>query len=156
MALVRFRPFANAVDPFRDLSDIQSEVNRLFDNFFGTPSQGQATGLDRVWAPAVDMYETKDELVVAAELPGLNEKEIHLSISGDMLTIKGERQWSREVKQEQYYRGERSFGRFERTLPLPIPVQADKVKATYHDGVLTVTLPKVDEIKPKEIKINLA
>jgi HSP20 family protein len=156
MALVRFRPFQNTVDPFRDLNDIQSEVNRLFDNFFSRPTQGQGTGMDRVWAPAVDMYETKDELVVAAEIPGLNEKDIHLSISGDMLTIRGERQWNRETKQEQYYRGERWFGRFERTLPLPIPVQADKVKATYRDGVLTVMLPKAEEIKPKEIKIELA
>jgi HSP20 family protein len=156
MALVRFRPFGSALDPFRDLTDIQSEVNRLFDNFFGRPSQGQATGMNRVWTPAVDMYETKDELVVAAELPGLNEKEIHLSISGDMLTIKGERQWTREVKQDQDYRGERWFGRFERTLPIPIPVQADKVKATYRDGVLTVTLPKAEELKPKEIKIEVA
>jgi HSP20 family protein len=156
MALVRFRPFGTAVDPFRDMSDIQSEVNRLFDNFFGRPSQSQGSGMERVWAPAVDMYETRDELVVTAEVPGLNEKDIHLSITGDMLTIKGERNWNEEVKQEQFYRSERWFGRFERSLPLTVPVQADKVKASYRDGVLTVKLPKAEEIKPKEIKIDLA
>jgi len=156
MALVRFRPFSPAVDPFRDLSDIQSEMNRLFDGFFGRPSQvGQVGGMERVWAPAVDMYETKDELVITAELPGLTEKDIQLSITGDMLTIRGERRWDQEVKQDNYYRGERWFGKFERALPLPIPVQAEKVKASYRDGVLTVTLPKAEEIKPKEIKIDV-
>jgi HSP20 family protein len=154
MALVRFRPLGNAVDPFSDVSDIQSEVNRLFDSFFGRPSQ--VGGLERVWAPAVDMYETKDELVIAAELPGLNEKDIHLSISGDVLTLRGERTWNQEVKQENYYRGERWFGKFERSVPLPMPVQADKVRASYRDGVLTVKLPKVEEIKAKEIKIDVA
>ena len=108
-----------------------------------------------MWAPPVDVYETKDELVIAAEVPGLNQKDIHLSITGDVLTLKGERPWKPEVEQGNYYRNERWSGRFERTLPLPIPVQAAKVKATYRDGVLTVTLPKADEIKPKEIKIDL-
>jgi len=149
MALVRFRPQGFTVDPFRDLSDIRSEMNRLVDGFFGGPSQ--VGGMERVWAPPVDMYETEDELVVTAELRGLNEKDIHLSITGDMLTLRGERGWN----QENYYRGERWFGKFERALPLPIPVQADKVKASYRDGVLTVTLPKVEEIKPKEIKIDV-
>jgi len=153
MALVRFRPFSESLEPFRDVSDIQHEVNRLFDSFFGRP--GQMPSRERTWMPAIDMYETKDELVVTAELPGLNEKEIHLSITGDMLTLRGERQWNKEVKQDSYYRGERWFGKFERAMPLPIPVQADKVKATYRDGVLTVTLPKVEEIKPKDIKIEV-
>ncbi len=153
MAIVRFRPFSQALDPFRDFGDIQTEVNRLFDNFLGRPAQ--AGGMERVWAPAVDMYETKDELVVTAELPGLNEKDIHLSITGDMLSIRGERQWNQEVKQESYYRGERWYGKFERTLPLPMSVQADKVTASYRDGVLTIKLPKVEEIKSKEIKIDV-
>jgi HSP20 family protein len=153
MALVRFRPLSESLEPFRDVSDIQHEVNRLFDGFFGRPSQTPSR--ERAWMPAVDMYETKDELVVTAELPGLSEKEIHLSIIGDVLVLKGERQWDKEVKQDNYYRGERWFGKFERALPLPIPVQGDKVKASYRDGVLTVTLPKVEEIKPKEIKIDV-
>jgi len=153
MALVRFRPLGTALDPFRDVSDIQSEVNRLFDGFFGRQSQSQ---VERVWAPAVDMYETKDELVVAAELPGLSEKDIQLSIGGDMLTLRGERAWQHETKQENYYRGERWFGKFERSLPLPIPIQADKIKASYRDGVLTVRLPKAEDIKSRDIKIDIA
>jgi HSP20 family protein len=155
MAIVRFRPFGNAVDPFRDFGEMQSEMNRVFDTFLGRGGQ-QAGGMERVWAPAVDMYETKDEMVVTAELPGLNEKDIHLSITGDMLSVRGERQWNQETKQDTYYRTERWYGKFERTLPLPMPVQSDKVKASYRDGVLTVKLPKVEEIKPKEIKIDLA
>ena len=150
MALVRFR---QAVDPFRELNEVQAEMNRVFDSFFGRPTV--AGGMERVWAPAVDMYETKDELVMSAELPGLNEKDIHLSITGDLLTVRGERHWSQDVKQESVYRGERWYGKFERSLPLPFPVQADKVKASYRDGVLTIKLPKAEEIKPKEIKIDV-
>jgi len=154
MAIVRFRPFSQAVDSFRDFGDMQAEVNRLFDNFLGRPAQ-QPGSMERVWAPAVDMYETKEAIVVAAEVPGLNEKDIHLSIVGDVLSVRGERQWNQEVKQENYYRGERWYGKFERSLPLPMPVQADKVTAKYRDGVLTITLPKVEEIRPKEIKIDV-
>ncbi len=156
MAILRWRPAGQVLDrwdPFRNLDDIQSEMNRLFDGFLGSSSRMPQA--DRVWAPALDMYETKDELVVTAELPGLNEKEISVSMTGDVLTLRGERTQNQEVKQESYYRGERWFGKFERTVPVPFPVQADKVKATYRDGVLTVTLPKAEEIKPKSIKIDV-
>lgn len=154
MALIRFRPFSQALETSRELTDIQSQMNRLFDNFLGQPS---GPGLmERMWAPAVDMYETANEVVVSAELPGLNEKAIHLSITGDLLTIQGERQGNEAVKEGSHYRRERWFGKFERTLALPVPVEASKVKATYRDGVLTVKLPKVEEIKPKEIKIEVA
>ncbi len=155
MAILRWRPgqTLERLDPFRDLSDMRSEMNRLFDTFFGRTAP--VGGLEGVWAPAVDMYETKNDLVVAVELPGVNEKEVSVSITGDMLTLRGERTHGEEVKQENYYRGERWFGKFERALPLPFPVQADKVKATYRDGVLTIRLPKAEEIRPKEIKIEV-
>lgn len=150
MAIVRFR---QAVDPFREFGDVRAEVNRLFDNFLGRTAQ--AGGMERLWAPPVDMYETKDELVVLAELPGLNEKDIHLSITGDVLTLRGDRAWDAQIEQDSYYRSERWHGKFERSLPLPVPVQSDKVKAQYRDGVLTIKLPKVEEIKPREIKIDV-
>lgn len=150
MALIRFRPFAQ--DLSRDLTDIQTQMNRLFDNFVGQPT---SSGLaERVWAPAADMYETKNEVVITAELPGLGEKDIHLSITGDLLTIQGERQWTGDVQDASHYRRERWFGKFERTFSLPMPVESGQIKATYRDGVLTVKLPKVEEIKPKEIKIE--
>jgi HSP20 family protein len=152
MALIRFRSFPQALDTSRDLTDIQTQMNRLFDNFLGQPSGV----MERAWAPAVDMYETKDAVVVSVEIPGLNEKDIHLSITGDLLTIQGERQWTDEARNASHYRQERWFGKFERVIALPIPVDTGKVKATYRDGVLTVTLPKSEGLKPREIKIDTA
>jgi HSP20 family protein len=157
MAVIRWRPFGQALerwDSTREMSDLQQEVNRLFDSFFGRG--GMSAGPERVWAPALDMYETKDELVITAELAGVSEKEIQLSITGDVLTLRGERTQSSETTEPTHYRSERWFGKFERSVPLPIPVQSDKVKATYRDGVLTVKLPKAEEIKSKEIKIDVA
>ena len=156
MAILKARPVGQAVerwDPFGDLSEIETEMNRLFNGFFGRPQR--TAGSDLVWAPAVDMYETRDELVVTADIPGMSDKAIKLSIDGDALSLQGERVQAQEIKPEGAYRSERWYGRFERTMPLPFPVQADKVKATYRDGVLTVTLPKVEEIKPKEIQIEV-
>ena len=155
MALERWRPFGGSIarwEPFRDVSDIQQEVNRLFDSFFGRPAM-QTT--ERMWVPSVDMYETKDDLYVTFELPGIREKEVSVSITNDVLTVKGERKWDKEVKDEAYHRLERVYGKFERAVPLPMPVQADKVKATYRDGVLEIKLPKAEEVKPKEIKIDI-
>ena len=152
MALIRFRSFPQALDTSRELTDIQSQMNRLFDNFLGQSAPSSV--MERVWAPAVDMYETKDAVVVSAELPGLNEKDIHLSIRGDLLTIQGERQWTDEARAASHYRQERWFGKFERSLPLPIPVESGQIKATYRDGVLTVKLPKSEGVRPKEIRIN--
>jgi HSP20 family protein len=152
MALIRFRSFPQTLDSSRDLTDIQTQMNRLFDNFLGQPSPSAM--MERAWAPPVDMYETKNEIVLAVELPGLNEKDIRLSITGDLLTIQGERQWSAEAREAAHYRQERWFGKFERALSLPIPVETGQVKATYRDGVLTVKLPKTEGVKPKEIKID--
>ena len=153
----RWRPYGTAVErwePFRNVNDIQGEMSRLFDSLFGRPATVSAG--DRLWAPLADMYETKDDLFVALELPGIREKDVNVSITGDMLTVKGDRRFERDVTDEGYYRLERVYGKFERSMPLPIPVQADKVKATYRDGVLEIRLPKVEEVKPKEIKIDVA
>jgi HSP20 family protein len=154
MTIVRWRPINQTVerwDPFRDMGDLQSEMNRMFDGFFGR----SVPGMERAWTPAVDVYETKDDLVVTVELPGMNDKDIQLSLVGEMLSIKGERA-STPQNEEGVYRGERWFGRFERNLSLPYPVQTDKVKASYRDGVLSINLPKAEELKPKAIKIDVA
>ncbi|HEV8310564.1 MAG TPA: Hsp20/alpha crystallin family protein [Methylomirabilota bacterium] len=111
--------------------------------------------MDQVWAPAVDIYETKDDLVVTAELPGVKEKDVHLSIVGDVLSLRGQRVLDNQVKEENYHRIERWTGSFERHIQLPIRVQADRVRATYRDGVLEIRLPKVEEVKPREIKIDV-
>jgi HSP20 family protein len=141
------------VDPFDDLMEMQSEMTRTLDAFFGRHPRSGA--LDRAWAPAIDIYETKDDLVVAAELPGVKEKDIHLSIAGDMLSLRGQRGPDHQMKEENYHRIERWSGSFERHIQLPIPVLADRVRASYRDGVLEIRLPKLEETKPREIKIEV-
>ena len=150
----RWRPFGTADrwEPFRNMSDIQGEVNRLFDTFLGRPMAPAPT---RAWLPAVDMHETKDKLVLSLEVPGVNEKDVTVSITGDLLTIKGERRAAEQADDQHYLHVERVYGQFERLIQLPMAVQADKVTATYRDGVLQVTLPKAEELKPREIKIDV-
>ncbi len=97
----------------------------------------------------------KDEFVISAELPGVNEKEIQVTMTGDLLTIRGERSHERETEEENYQRLGRLFGKFERNISVPIPVQAGKIRATYRNGVLEIHLPKAEEVKPKEIKIDV-
>jgi HSP20 family protein len=156
MAVMGWRPFTQELEPWvgaRELGEMQSEVGRLFDTFLGRSAP--STPQERTWAPAADMYETKDELVIKADLPGMSEKDVQVSITGDLLSLKGQRVEPEDVKPEQYFRAERWAGRVERIFQLPIPVQADGVRASYRDGVLTVRLPKVESIKPKEIKIDV-
>jgi HSP20 family protein len=156
MAMERWRPLGSAErwDPYTNLMGIQGEVNRLFDTFFGRPG---ATGTQpmRAWLPAVDMQETKDDLVLKVEVPGMREKDVSVSITGDLLTVKGERRWEDQSKDQKYLHVERAYGQFERMIQLPMAVQADKVKAAYRDGVLEITLPKAESLKPREIKIDI-
>jgi HSP20 family protein len=142
------------IDSFQDLMSIQSEINRAFDTYFGQRTR-PSPAAERVWAPALDVYETKDDLVVSVELPGVKEKDVHLSIVGDLLTLRGQRQPASDVREENYHRIERWNGGFERHVQLPIPVQTDRIRATYRDGVLEIRLPKVEEVKPREIKIEV-
>ena len=137
MAIVRWSPF---------------ETADLFDTFLGRPLTGPST---RAWLPAVDMHETKDDLVLTVELPGVSEKDVTVSITGDLLSIKGERRWNDEARDRQYLHTERVYGQFERLVQLPMAVQTDKVKATYRDGVLQITLPKAEELKSREVKIDI-
>jgi len=155
MAIERWRPFGALMerDPFRD---IQHEMNRLFDNFLGRPTTGMSGTSARVWMPVVDMYETNDDLILNFELPGVPEKDISLSITGDVLTVKGERQFGHQVNGDNYVHTERVYGRFERSIRLPMRVEAGRVRATYRDGVLEVSLPKTEEVRPKEIKIDVS
>jgi HSP20 family protein len=156
MAIDRWRSFGSPLtrwEPFREMTDIQHEVNRLFDSFFGRPAMTPAA--ERMWVPASDMRETKDDLYVTLEVPGVRDKDVQVTITGDVLTVKGERKWEKELEDDSYHRVERVYGKFERTVPLPVAVQADKVKASYRDGVLEIKLPKAEEVKPKEIKIDI-
>lgn len=152
MAGESWGPFGASMDRWGNVSNIQTEVNRLFDSFFGraTPS---AAG--RTWTPAVDLYETADDLVLMLEVPGVRDRDVTVSITGDLLSIKGERRFEHEVKDQQLLHVERVYGKFERLVQLPIPVQTDKVKASYRDGVLEIKLPKAEAVKPKEIKVDV-
>lgn len=139
--------------PFREVSRLRREMDRLWDDFFG-PARRAFRPLEGEWAPAVDVSETADKVVVKAEVPGMDAQNIDISLSGDILTIKGEKKSEREEKKENYHLVERSYGSFSRSLRLPAAVEADKIEAAYKQGVLTITCPKKEEAKPKAIEIK--
>lgn len=147
--------------PFMDLSRWDREMDRMMDDFFtrrmrpwwperwlGAPDEGIVT-------PSVDVYEEKDDIVVKAELPGMDKSDIQVNISDSELTLKGEKKKEEKVEEKGYYRCERSYGAFARSVQLPKDVQADKVKASFKNGILEVRLPKSEEAKAKEIKIKV-
>jgi HSP20 family protein len=139
--------------PFGELSPFRKEMDRLWNRFLGETSFAKT--FDEMWSPSVDISETKDNFVVKAELPGLEAKDVNVSISGDILTIKGEKKAEEEEKDEHYHRVERYSGSFQRVFQLPSGVKADKIEATFDKGVLKVTLPKVEEAKKKEIEVKV-
>jgi HSP20 family protein len=141
-------------EPFRNVSDIQGEMNRLFDVFLGRPLAGAAPS-GRMWMPPIDMAETDDELILTVEIPGVREKDVSVSITGDLLSIKGHRRPEDDATDRKSLHVERLYGHFERMIQLPLAVQGDRVKATYRDGVLQISLPKADQLKPRQIKIDI-
>ena len=139
--------------PFGELGSIRSEMDRLWNKFLGeTPF---ARSFTEEWSPSVDISETKDKLVIKAELPGLDTKDVNVSISGDLLTIKGEKKKEEEEKDEHHHYMERYYGSFQRSFQLPVNVKTDKIEATFDKGVLKVTLPKTEEAQKKEIEIKV-
>jgi HSP20 family protein len=143
MALVRW-------EPAREVDSLQSEVNRVFDAFFGTAGGTRS----RRWVPAMDLVETEDHLVLRADLPGLSRDDVELEIKDGVLTVSGERRADHEEKSEGYYRVERAFGRFSRSLTLPGGIDADSVAAEFDDGVLEVRIPKPEQRKPHRVAIG--
>jgi HSP20 family protein len=141
--------------PFREISRLRGEMDRLWDDYFGSGRRG-LQGLQPEFAPAVDVKETDTQIVVKAEVPGMDPKDINISVTGEVLTIKGEKKSEREEKEENYHLVERSYGSFSRSLALPAAVDLDKIEAKYDKGVLTVTCPKKEEVKPKAIEIKTA
>ena len=141
------------LEPFRGLSTLQDQFNRLFDESFRT--QEEESALTR-WAPAVDISETPNELVVKADLPDVNEKDIDVRIENNLLTIRGERKFEKSVSEENFLRVERAYGSFSRSFSLPNTLNTDAIAAAYRNGVLTVTLPKREETKPRQVKVTVA
>ena len=140
-------------DSARQLSSLRDEIDRLFESplsWFENGSQPFRSG----WLPAVDVYEDKDHVFVRAELPGMKKDEIDISLHEGVLTLSGERKLEKDYEKAEGHRVERFVGRFQRSITLPSPVDAGKVRATYKDGILAVTLPKAEEAKPKQISVN--
>jgi len=144
MALVRWRPM-------NDLLSIQNEINRAFDEAWRGRTPTPATGL--YW-PAVDVTENKNEFKLVAELPGMKREDVKISLTENVLTLRGEKRARKEEENESWHQVERTYGSFERSFQLTCPVDASKVKARFEDGVLTVLLPKSEESRPREIDIE--
>jgi HSP20 family protein len=139
-------------DPFLSL---HREIDRLFDDAFRGFGAGSAQPALRDWAPRVDLKETESEIQVTAELPGVDEKDVEVTLADDVLTIKGEKKSEKEEQKKDYYLMERSYGAFYRALPMPAGIDASKVKADFSKGVLSVTLPKTAETKAAARKIEI-
>src|SRR5882672_9463886 len=146
MAVIRW-------DPFRDMNVLQDRMNRLFEDA-GHGWRNSEPSATTNWSPAVDIFETEGEIVVKAELPGMDRKDISLNLENNVLTLKGERRFEKETNEENYHRIERSYGGFSRAFSIPASVDEEKIRADYKNGVLTIALPKKEQSKPKEIRIS--
>jgi len=146
MGIVHYDTNVLRWDPFRELERLQGELNRAFE------AAPQATA-PRVWSPSVDILETEEALTLHLEIPGMKQNDIDIELTGETLTVRGERTLSQEEKRDHYVRIERSYGRFQRTFTLSTPIQNDKVTAAYRDGILEIVLPKSEELKPRKIAV---
>lgn len=137
-------------NPMREMLN----ASRLLDNFFYPAIQRETAGTVCGWSPVVDVYKEKDHLVISAELPGVDKKDISVNVEGRVLTLKGDRTTEKEVKEEHYYRKERCSGGFERAFTLPADVNAEKIEANFKDGLLEIRIPKAEEHTAKKITIH--
>jgi HSP20 family protein len=145
MAIIRW-------DPFRDLVTLREKMNRLFED--AVTAKGEEKDLiSSAWSPSVDIYEKDNEIVLTAEVPGIDEKDIEINIEDNTLTIKGERKFEKETKEENYHRIERSYGSFFRSFTLPGAVDQDKIQAEHENGILKITMPKKTELKPRKVRV---
>ena len=140
-------------EPFRRATSLQDQVNRLFSDVLDR--KGEESSLT-AWAPSVDIYETEHELVVKADLPEIDPKDLDLRVENNILTIRGERKFEKNVNEENYLRVERAYGSFARSFTLANTVNSEAIAADYQNGVLTLSIPKREEAKPKQIKVNVA
>lgn len=160
MALVRWNPvrdltsWSSMVDALPDIGQMQREMNLLFDSFFRGGQFDDGSHGDFL-SPAVDIVERDDEYIVEAELPGLTKDDVKISIEGNILTIKGEKKQEKVKEGRNAHRTERAYGAFMQSFTLPTSVKTDKIEANYRDGILTITLPKAEEAKPKAIEVKV-
>jgi HSP20 family protein len=146
-------------EPFRELATMQRGLNRIFSDAFPhaweRPFRGDEPDV-RVWAPAVDIFETDKNMVFKVELAGVDPNDVEIRVEGNTLYLRGQRKADKDAKDQKYHQVERFFGSFARSFTLPRSVDGGQVAAEYHDGILTLTLPKKEEAKPKTIKINVS
>ena len=148
MALIRW-------DPFREVSALQERMNRLFSDLRSSSPFREEEITQGPLVPPVDIYETEDSLVFKAELPGVTKEDITVEVKDNTMTLKGEKRFQKEVKEEGYHRVERAYGAFQRAFTLPGMVEQDKVKAKFKDGILEIVLPKAEKAKPKQVKVEV-
>jgi HSP20 family protein len=145
MAIIRW-------DPFRDLVSLREKMNRLFED--AVTARGEERDMiSSTWAPSVDIYETENAIIMNAEVPGIDEKDIEIKIEDNTLIINGERKLEKETSEENYHRIERSYGSFYRSFTIPRQIDQDKINAEHDNGVLRITMPKKPESKPKTVKV---
>jgi HSP20 family protein len=141
-------------NPWKEMVSLREHMNRAFEDALFRPERHEdGIGLG-AWSPAVDMFEKDDKVLIKAELPGLDKKDVSLDLQNGVLTLKGERKHDNEVKEESFYRREMCYGKFVRSFSLPVDIDADQIKAEFQNGLLTVEIPKPEEHKPKQIKVN--
>jgi HSP20 family protein len=145
MAIIRW-------DPFRDMVTLRDRMNRLFEDM-STPKGEQKDIMPGAWAPSVDIYETENEVVLTAEIPGVDEKDVEIKVEDNNLTLRGERKFEKETKEENYHRIERSYGSFFRSFALPSYIDQDRIEAEHENGGLKIRMPKRSELKPRKVKI---
>ena len=156
MTMERWRPTRGLTpwNPFRELEDMERRFGEIFGRSILPSTWRRLPAEQMAWAPNIDVFEKDDKFVIKAEIPGMKEDDIHVSVEGDILTIRGEKKTETEVKEEDYYHCERSYGSFLRSVALPSTVDASKIDADYEDGVLEVTLSKKSEVKPKKVAVK--
>lgn len=142
----------SVLTPFRGFSTLQDQINRVFNEAF--ERRGEESNLTS-WAPAADIYETENELVVKADLPDIDPKDLDIRVENNILTIRGERKFSRNINEENYLRVERAYGTFSRSFALSNTVNTESIRAEYQNGALTLHVPKREEAKPRQIKVNV-
>jgi HSP20 family protein len=143
-------------EPIRDLLTLQDRMNRLFDDSVRGLRPGDEALGAAIWSPAVDIYETENEVILKAELPEINQKDIDIQVENNTLVLRGERKFEKDTKRENFHRIERAYGNFARSFTLPNTIDQEKIHADYKDGILKVVMPKREEIKPKQIKVALS
>jgi HSP20 family protein len=147
MAIVRWQPYGA-------VASLQNSINKLFNDAFTRANVDEDFALS-AWKPVVDIFDRDDAIVIHAELPGVKKEDVAIEVKDNVLTLRGERAESKEIKEDKYYRKERTFGSFHRAFSLPAAINPDTIKATFKDGILEIEIPKPEEQKPKQVKISI-